>query len=69
MLTIKAEKHIIKNLRKYLCKDGRVSFELHELTELIRFSPLTHYSKHILDSPTSVHVVFKFYLLFHRLII
>ncbi len=47
MLTIKTEKHILKNLKKYLRKDGRVSFELHELTELIRFSPLINYSKHI----------------------
>ena len=63
------DRQICKNIKRYLQKEGRVSFELRELSELLRFSPLCLFTSHLLEHKHPQSSLLKLFLLFHRLVI
>ena len=69
MKPLKPDRQISKNIKMYLLKEGRVSFELRELSELLRFSPLRLYTSHLLEYKHSQYSLLKLFLLFNRLVI
>ena len=69
MKPLKPDRQICKNIKSYLQKEGRVSFELRKISEILRFSPFRLYNSHFLEQKHSQSSLLKFFFLFHRLVI
>ena len=69
MLGPKADKQILKSLKLYLRKEGRVAFELRETHELLKKHPDPTLILDYLSQSHPVSVVFKILILIHRVII